>query len=163
MEHQKYRNAIFSMWEYIESEDFNTTIIEKASDSEEYTTCGLCNPEFGAAYNRSIDQPCPFDKRSVKDMSDSPCSDSCRIFVDGFTVYKLKIYMSKFMIKMLTTEAISSVKSIAKAGRGMKGVSNEAADNHIIVANKIKNHIKAFGGYDFRIEGSLIKADRSNG
>lgn len=159
MEYQQYRKGIFKMWDYVKSDNFTSHEIETIGD-EEYALCGLCNPEFNAFAARDNTQPCPFDTRSEKAIDDKPCIDNCHIFTKGTQPHKLKIIMSKFMTKFVTKEGIESLKSLAKACRGQKGVSKDAALDHIKVAEKVITSTTRFGGFEFKIVSGILRAER---
>ena len=161
MLYQQYREAIFKIWEIIKQEDFRIEI-EAPSDYEEYTSCGLCNPEFNAFIGRDKKMPCPLDFRAEKDIDEKPCMDSCQIFARGNSPHKIQIIMSKFMSKFMTAEGQASLKSLAKACRGQKGVSKDAAKDFISVAEKVKMSTERFGGYNFSIVNGGIQAERRN-
>lgn len=157
MDYQKYRAGIFSMWKHVSSEEFFSFEFEE-KDGKEYVMCGLCDPEFGVSEGRTAEQECPFDNRSEND--GKPCMDNCYIFVNGTAPHKLKIIMSKFMTKFVTKEGIESLKSLAKACRGQKGTSKEAAVDFITIANKVITSTERFGGYEFEIVSGKLKAKR---
>lgn len=159
MEYQKYRKAIFDMWEAVKAEDI---VVETVGD-EEYLTCGLCNPEFNAFNGRTAKQPCPLDTRSEKDIDPAkPCIDHCFYFVRSSHNHKVKILMSKFMSKFVTKEGIESLKDLAKACRGQKGTSKAAAEDFVQVAEKVISSTRYFGGFVFEINDGKLKGARRN-
>lgn len=162
MQYQQYRNAIFAMWSVIKQDDFVMDSEPATEQSQEYALCGLCNPEFNAFQGRDKITPCPFDIRSEKDIDDKPCLDSCHIFVKGTPSHKLQIIMSKFMTKFITKEGIESLKSLAKACRGQKGASKDAAKDFVAIADKVILSTERFGSFEFQITNGKLGAQRRN-
>lgn len=159
MEYQRYRNGILKVWDYIKKEDLQIET-DVTADDEEFFLGGLCNPKYNVAFGRTDKQPCPFDTRSEKNMDDKPCIDNCQVFVKGLAPHKMQIIMSKFLTKMITREAVESIKSLAKACRGQKGVSKVAAKDFINVADKVISSTDRFGGFNFSIVNGAIRAER---
>lgn len=160
MQYQQYRNGIFKIWDFVKKDDFQIEV-EVIAD-EEYFLGGLCNPEFNAMMGRTEKQPCPFDTRLEKNIDDKPCMDSCQIFTKGLAPHKIQILMSKFMSKFITKEGIESIKSLAKACRGQKGASKDAAKDFIKVADKVISSTDRFGGFEFSVVSGTVRAERRN-
>jgi hypothetical protein len=163
MQYQQYRNGIFKMWEYLTNKELSVIEIETGtSENDEFFYGGLCNPEFNCFSGRDNTQQCPFDIRSEKDIDEKPCLDNCQIFTKGLQLHKLQIIMSKFMSRFVTSEGITSLKSLAKACRGQKGTSKEAAKDFINIAEKVKKSTERFGGYEFAINNGRLSVERRN-